>query len=61
MGRKYAFTLGRRVYGPWLDKEGRDQAREVLERRLGRTLREFSRVRTTTGQAAAPQALGKTF
>lgn len=60
VGNKYAFTLGRRVYGPWLDKQGRDDAERVLERRLGRELRPFSRVRTTTGITAAPQALGKT-
>ena len=57
---KYAFELGRKVYGPWLDEQGRDEAKGVLERRLGRQLRPFSRVRTTTGQAAAPDALGKT-
>ncbi len=58
---KYGFTIGRRVYGPWLDKDGRDKAALVLERRLGRQLRPFSRVRTTTGVSAAPQALGNTF
>jgi hypothetical protein len=61
VGAKYGFTIGRRVYGPWLDKDGRDKAALVLERRLGRQLRPFSRVRTTTGISAAPQALGNTF
>jgi hypothetical protein len=61
VGGKYGFTIGRRVYGPWLDKDGRDTAAHVLERRLGRQLRPFSRVRTTTGVSAAPQALGNTF
>ena len=60
LGRKYAFTLGRRVYGPWLDKDSRQEAERVLERRLGRQLRPFSRVRTATGTAAAPEALGQT-
>lgn len=57
---KYAFELGRKVYGPWLDEQGRDEAKTVLERRLGRQLRQFSRVRHTAGTAAAPEALGKT-
>ena len=61
VGGKYGFTIGRRVYWPWLDKDGRDKAALVLERRLGRQLRPFSRVRTTTGVSAAPQALGNTF
>jgi hypothetical protein len=56
---RYAFTLGRRVYGPWLDKDGRDNARKVLERRLGRTLRPYSVVRKTTTTAAA-EGLGET-
>jgi len=60
LGKKFAFTLGRRVYGPWLDQAGRDSAQKVLERRLGRSLRPFSRVRTTTGISSAPEALGKT-
>lgn len=57
---KYAFELGRKVYGPWLDEQGRNDAKAVLERRLGRQLRPFSRVRQTAGTAAAPEALGKT-
>ena len=57
---KYAFELGRKVYGPWLDEQGRNDAKAVLERRLGRQLRPFSRVRQSAGTAAAPEALGKT-
>lgn len=57
---KYAFELGRKVYGPWLDEQGRNDAKAVLERRLGRQLRPFSRVRQTAGTAGAPEALGKT-
>ncbi len=57
---KYAFELGRKVYGPWLDEQGRDEAKAVLERRLGRKLRPFSRVRQSAGTAGAPEALGKT-
>jgi hypothetical protein len=60
IGGKYAFTLGRRVYGPWLDQAGRDNAQKVLERRLGRTLRPFSRVVTQTHSSASAEALGKT-
>lgn len=60
VGRKYGFTLGRRVYGPWLDQSSRNDARRVLEHRLGRTLRSYSRVATTTGVPAAAQALGQT-
>ena len=30
---KYAFTLGRRIYGPWLEAAGRNEAERVLERR----------------------------
>lgn len=56
---RYGFTLGRRVYGPWLDKAARDNAQRILERRLGRRLRPFSRVRKTTTTAAA-EGLGKT-
>jgi len=44
IGKRYAFTIGRRVYGPWLDTASRDASRTVLEARLGRTLRPFSRL-----------------
>lgn len=56
---KYAFEFGgeRRVYGPWLDPAGRENAQKILEKRLGRRLRPFSRVTNNTGAA---EALGKT-
>lgn len=57
---RYGFELGRRVYGPWLDEIGRQDAKAVLERRLGRQLRPFSRVRHEAGSQGAPDALGKT-
>jgi hypothetical protein len=61
IGGKYAFELGRRLYGPWLDPAGRDNAQKVLERRLGRSLRPFSRVVTQTHSSTArAEALGKT-
>jgi hypothetical protein len=60
IGGKYAFELGRRLYGPWLDPAGRDNAQKVLERRLGRSLRPFSRAVTQTHSSASAEALGKT-
>jgi hypothetical protein len=60
IGGKYAFELGRRLYGPWLDPAGRDNAQKVLERRLGRSLRPFSRAVTQTHSSAGAEALGKT-
>jgi len=61
IGGKYAFELGRRFYGPWLDPAGRDNAQKVLERRLGRRLRPFSRAVTQTHSSTArAEALGKT-
>lgn len=59
-GKGYGFELGRRVYGPWLDKDGRNAAELVLERRLGRTLRPFSRVRRAPGSTVQAEALGRT-
>jgi hypothetical protein len=56
---RYGFTLGRRVYGPWVDAASRDAARKVLERRLGRTLRPYSVVRKTTTTPKA-ESLGET-
>jgi hypothetical protein len=42
--RGYAFLLGpRRVYGPWTTTQARDHAQAVIENRLGRRLRRFSR------------------
>ncbi len=58
---KYGFTLGRKVYGPWLDRAGRDAAQVILERRLEHPLRRFSRVVIGgTYSTAGAQALGKT-
>lgn len=54
----YGFTLGRRVYGPWLDKSNRDEAQKVLERRLGRRLRPYSVVRQPAANVKA-EALGR--
>jgi len=56
---RYGFTLGRRVYGPWVDAASRDSARKTLERRLGRTLRPYSVARNATTTAKA-EGLGKT-
>jgi hypothetical protein len=40
----YGFILGpRRLYGPWPTKEARDDAQRILEKRIGRRLRPFSR------------------
>jgi hypothetical protein len=59
VGGRYAFTLGRRVYGPWLDSGSRDNAKQTLERRLGRRLRPYSVARKTT-TTARPESLGRT-
>lgn len=43
-GGGYAWIEGpRRLYGPWSSQEARDRAQDVLERRLGRNLRPFSK------------------
>lgn len=57
---RYAFLLGpRRVYGPWTDPDARRASQAVLEARLGRRLRPYSRpAAKSSGQG--PQALGKT-
>jgi len=55
----FAFYDGpTRVYGPWSSKASRDRAQKILEDRIGRRLRPYSRLRKT----AAPKAesLGKT-
>lgn len=54
-GKGYGFTIGRRVYGPWLDEDGRNAAQRVLEQRLGRTLRRFSRGRPAAAPAVAEE------
>jgi len=44
VGNKFAAYVGpRRVYGPWSTKAARDKARVILQRRIGRTLRPYSR------------------
>lgn len=56
---RYAFLLGpRRLYGPWGTQSARGAAQVLLERRLGRRLRPFSR--TPKPGAAAPEGLGQT-
>ena len=58
----YAFYDGpTRVYGPWDSRKARDEAREVLEARLGRKLRPYSRLAPTASPGkVAGEALGKT-
>lgn len=57
--RGYGFWVGpRRVYGPWHTTEARDNAQAVLENRLGRRLRRFTK--PTPVSAGAAEALGKT-
>lgn len=54
---KYAVAVGdRRVYGPWNDLANRDKAQKVLEKRLGRRLRKYSRA----AKKATAEALGQT-
>lgn len=54
----YAFLLGpRRLYGPWTTQAARASAQVLLEKRLGRKLRPFSR---TTAAHGAPESLGQT-
>lgn len=56
---RHAFLLGpRRIYGPWTTSEARDQARAVLEHRVGHQLRPYSKPAPPT--AGAAEALGKT-
>lgn len=57
---KPAVLIGpRRLYGPWHTTTDRDRARAVLEQRLGRRLRPFSRPTPTT-KAGSAEGLGKT-
>lgn len=60
VGKGFAFYDGpRRVYGPWDDKDARDAARVMLEARLGRRLRPYSRL-APSAAAVAADSLGKT-
>lgn len=55
----FAFYDGpRRVYGPWASKASRDNAQRVLEDRLGRRLRPYSRLSKTSAPKA--ESIGKT-
>lgn len=57
---RWAILVGpRRLYGGWPTKEQRKEAKALLEKRLGRRLREFSR-RPPAPKAGAAEALGKT-
>jgi hypothetical protein len=58
-GDRFATLVGPRVlYGPWREKEHRDNALAIVQRRLGRTLRPYS---TTVRLGSATAAdLGKT-
>jgi hypothetical protein len=43
---RFAFLLGpRRLYGPWSTKRARDDAQVVIQKRLGRRLRPWSRTK----------------
>jgi hypothetical protein len=59
-GKKYGFFLGDPpTYGPWVSDEDRNNARKILEDRLGRRLRPFSRP-VPTAPAGPVDAIGKT-
>lgn len=57
-GKYYAEIGSPRVYGPWDTKAQRDRARVVLQDRLGRLLRPFSR--PAAGAPVSADTLGKT-
>jgi hypothetical protein len=57
-GRKAILIGPRRLFGPWPDADQRNDARRVLERRLGRTLRPFAKPAPATTPKA--ESLGKT-
>lgn len=57
-GKFYAQIGTPKVYGPWETKRQRDEAQAILEDRLGRRLRAFSRPRKSA--AAQADDLGKT-
>lgn len=55
--QRFGVIIGpRKHYGPWLDKDERDRARSVLEKRLGRKLRPY---RSGAGMAGQAEDLGK--
>ncbi len=57
-GRKAILIGPRRLYGPWMDSEQRDAAKSVLQKRLGRTLRPFSK--PAPARKAKAESLGRT-
>lgn len=60
VGNKYGAYIGTpEFYGPWAEASQRDAAQKVLEDRLGRRLRRFSRP-VKTAPAANAEAMGKT-
>lgn len=57
----YAIRVGRRVYGPWRAQRARDDARGVLEYRLGRRLRPYRTAAPAPPLQGGPaEALGRT-
>lgn len=61
IGKKYAFIEGsRRFYGPYPDRAARDRSQEVIESRLGRRLRRFSKKVQPALSSLVPESLGKT-
>jgi hypothetical protein len=60
VGKKYGAYVGPpKIYGPWATAAQRNSARKILEDRLGRTLRPYSRP-SKSAPAGKPDALGKT-
>lgn len=57
-GRKAILIGPRRLYGPWADADARNEARAVLERRLGRRLRPFAK--PAPARKAKAEGLGRT-
>ena len=59
-GRWGILTGPRRRYGPWVTPEARDDARRVLEQRLGHPLRPYSTPTLAGPVGGAAEAIGKT-
>lgn len=57
-GKFYAEVGSPKTYGPWETKAQRNRAQKILEDRLGRRLRPYSR--PSKGAAAKAEGLGKT-